>query len=44
MEATTNIIISIYALGFIIVVLLLVYLLMRRINIKEREDFEERDN
>ncbi|WP_256367566.1 hypothetical protein [Lentimicrobium sp. S6] len=44
MEFSSIIILAVYGFGFITVIILLIYLLFRRIKIKETEDFEERDN
>jgi len=44
MDAPALAIISIYSFGFIVVIVLLIYLIFRRIRIKEQENFEKRDN
>lgn len=38
------IILAIYGLGGIAILMILIYLIIRRIRIKEKEDFEYRDN
>ena len=37
-------ILGLYGLGGLAVLVALIYLIIRRINIKETEDFEDRDN
>lgn len=44
MDMPGIIILSIYGIGFLILIALLIYLIFRRIRIKETEDFEKRDN
>jgi uncharacterized membrane protein len=44
MDTPAIVIMSLYGLGFIIMVILLIYLIFRRIHIKESEDFEKRNN
>lgn len=44
MDAPAIIILSIYAFGFLAIVIMLIYLIFRRARIKKQEDFEERDN
>jgi len=44
MEVSAVIILGIYGLGFLIVIALLIYLVFRRIEIKKKEDFEDREN
>jgi hypothetical protein len=44
MDVPGIVILSIYGFGFIVVAILLLYLIFRRVRIKETEDFEKRDN
>jgi len=44
MDVPSIIILTIYGIGFLVVLALLIYLIFRRSKIKETEDFEERDN
>jgi hypothetical protein len=44
MDTPSIIILSIYGFGFIAVLSILIYLIFRRVKIKETEDFEDRDN
>lgn len=44
MNSFAKIIIGMEGLFFVIVIILLIYLIIRRINIRETEDFEDRDN
>lgn len=44
MDVPSIIILSIYVFGFFIVTILLIYLIFRRVKIKDTENFEKRDN
>jgi hypothetical protein len=44
MDSIGKIIIGVEGLIFVIVIILLIYLVVRRIRIKETENFEDRDN
>lgn len=44
MNAIVSFIAGFYALGIIVVIVLIIFLLIRRRKLKDREDFEERDN
>ncbi len=44
MDTVGKVILWIYAIGAVIAVILLIYFIIRRIKIKKKEDFEERDN
>ena len=44
MDTIGKIIIGMEGLIFIIIIILLIYLVVRRIRIKETENFEDRDN
>jgi uncharacterized membrane protein len=44
MTRIANIILTIEGLVALIFIVLIVYLIIRRINIKQEEDFEKRDN
>lgn len=44
MISLTGFIFGIYAIGVITVIIIIVYLIIRRIELKKQEDFEKRDN
>ena len=44
MDFPAMIILGIYGFGFLVIIILLIYLIFRRVNIKETEDFENREN
>ncbi len=44
MEDIPGIILGIYGVAAVVVIGLIIYLIIRRINIKDKEDFEKRDN
>jgi len=44
METFTEILLSIYGVIGLAVLVIIVYLIFRRIEIKKKEDFEKRDN
>jgi hypothetical protein len=44
MDSIGKIIIGVEGLIFVIVIVILIYLVIRRIRIKETENFEDRDN
>jgi len=44
MDPIGKTVLTLYGLGIFVVAILLIYLIIRRINIKDREDFEKRNN
>ena len=44
MDTATSLILSLYGLAGLGILVVIVYLIIRRIKIKKKEDFEKRDN
>ncbi len=44
MDTVSKVLFSVYGIALLIVLVILVYLIVKRIDTKEREDFEKRSN
>jgi hypothetical protein len=44
MDTGAKVILSLYAFGAVVVIILLIYLIDKRIKDRDKEDFEKRDN